>query len=641
MNGQLTEQPFGEILAELLRTHANGILKVDRDKQSKAIFIEEGSPVFALSNAPEDQLGDLLVREGLLTPDQIGQLGAGANVQQLAQKLAESGLISANNLDTALQKLSYNAIMAIFEWQNGEFNFEKKERSRLSMTGKLKIPAAYMILAGARRLQNEAQVRAPFANPNCMIKPVAESRELIAGAQLEAAEGILLSRITDPISLQNAASLLGMPEAQLLRALYALYCAGFLQLEGGTAAKPSASASSRPAASAPPKPEKPAAKPEAAKSPAGGEGDFDEVKFQQEVTRMLAFFASADYYDMLGVTRRAEEGEIKKSYYQLAKKYHPDRIHKSSSTELKTSLEKVFAKITEAYEKLKDPDTRKRYDEQIRGKEPRGGAPARTPTQQPARPPQPQPQPQQPAPQPRPTPPQPTAPPPAANPRPAAAPAAQPAAPTAQAAASRPVAAKAEAAPAGKATAAAPVNKPARTPEMAEASFNQGKQALAQQDLVRAAYLFREAVSSSPENKQYRQQLVQTLMKNAKWHKEAEENILKLIELDSFDPNNHAILGQIYRAAGMEARAVGKFKEALALDPKNKLARSELGETKGGKGGKGGSAKPGIGELWNKQPAQIRIGIILAIIALIVVYFGFIKTPPPKPGKPVPGVKKP
>ncbi len=63
-----------------------------------------------------------------------------------------------------------------------------------------------------------------------------------------------------------------------------------------------------------------------------------------------------DYYEILGLDRKASDTEIKKAYRKLAVKYHPDR-----NTEDADAAEK-FREATEAYEVLKDPEKRAQYD---------------------------------------------------------------------------------------------------------------------------------------------------------------------------------------------------------------------------------------------------------------------------------------
>jgi molecular chaperone DnaJ len=62
-----------------------------------------------------------------------------------------------------------------------------------------------------------------------------------------------------------------------------------------------------------------------------------------------------DFYSVLGVGRDASEAEIKKAYRKLAMEFHPDRNPAPEA-------EERFKKITEAYEVLRDPDQRARYD---------------------------------------------------------------------------------------------------------------------------------------------------------------------------------------------------------------------------------------------------------------------------------------
>lgn len=77
--------------------------------------------------------------------------------------------------------------------------------------------------------------------------------------------------------------------------------------------------------------------------------------------------ARKDYYNLLGVDKNASKDEIKKAFYKLASKYHPDK---------KDGDEAKFKEVNEAYQILSDERKRKEYDtygQTFNGQGPQGG----------------------------------------------------------------------------------------------------------------------------------------------------------------------------------------------------------------------------------------------------------------------------
>ncbi|MEJ2503101.1 MAG: DnaJ domain-containing protein, partial [Gemmatimonadota bacterium] len=69
---------------------------------------------------------------------------------------------------------------------------------------------------------------------------------------------------------------------------------------------------------------------------------------------------SKDYYQILGVSEKADASEIKKAYRKLAKQYHPD----ANQNDPKAADR--FKEIGEAYAVLSDAEKRRQYDQMRR-----------------------------------------------------------------------------------------------------------------------------------------------------------------------------------------------------------------------------------------------------------------------------------
>jgi curved DNA-binding protein CbpA len=173
---------------------------------------------------------------------------------------------------------------------------------------------------------------------------------------LTPAEGYLLSRIDGSTPWALLRTLGGFAPDEVDRCLERWVAEGIVVVTSrdGRAVKPP------PRKPAPPAPEKPA--PVAAKAAVAAlEGVDPSLDVPVDVQqRIIEFEARLDrpYHEILGVARDADRKALRKAYFALSKELHPDRFFRRNTGAFGKRLERIFGKIVEAYELLSDPTAR-------------------------------------------------------------------------------------------------------------------------------------------------------------------------------------------------------------------------------------------------------------------------------------------
>jgi curved DNA-binding protein CbpA len=555
VQGQLGEKLVPDLIREIAQKSASGLLRLSRAKTIKAIFFESGAPTFAISNLTNEQLDYRLIEEGLVTSEQVESAKVLAGkTQRLGPALVEMRVLE----DEQMRKLVCDQVMSImlsvFEWTQGDYSFDERIRASHEVT--LTLGAGDILLEGARHAADIQQV-ADLLVPQDSI--VLRSKTPGLGAdpgRLIPLESYILSRIDSATAVNEVGALSGLGDADAHRAVCVLVAAGFLRLLDRDK--------------------------ENDEEMAAREADESLERVREEVIRKLHFSSSADFYDTLGVTRQATTAEIKAAYYHLAKKYHPDRYHQRDSGDLRVKLEAVFALITQAYETLSQPPVRASYDERIRKAS--GTLPVGPPRTAPVASPEPA----------------------ASEPR---------ASDDGRVAASGPNPSNGQPAgtgslppppvesPVAEFIAGASKGGPQLPPaQMAELCYQQGRARFERKEYHAAVHLLREAIKLDPSRAPYHYHLGLALIRNPRTRRDAELHLSRAAELEPYNAQIRVKLGILYKEAGLSKRAEHFFREALQMDPENRVAQRELSsEAARSKGASGGSIwKSDLGSMAKK-----------------------------------------
>jgi len=148
-------------------------------------------------------------------------------------------------------------------------------------------------------------------------------------------EGYLLSRIDGVSSVDDIVSTSGLPYEQAMEVVRSLWNKNVFSIDG------------------------------VSKLPEE-KGDIDLTKEERNnIEKMLEIVENGTFYEVLSVPFNVKPEEVKIRFFELSKLYHPDRYFKKNIGEYKDKLNKIFKKISEAYEVLYDPRKKRWYDNML------------------------------------------------------------------------------------------------------------------------------------------------------------------------------------------------------------------------------------------------------------------------------------
>jgi hypothetical protein len=213
VNGRLEGLSVPDLLWNLCRSRSTGVLHVTSRGITKKVYIDEGRIVFAGSGDPDDRLGDLLLREGLISLDQleaaIARLSGG---KRLGTLLVDGGHLSPENLVRAVLNQVRGIVLALFPMDEGEYAFAEGPLPTEEVIT-LGMRTAEILLQGIRQIRSFSRIRKSVGPPSSRFRLDPSWHEVLDGLDIRDGERMLLQRL-------DAAGTRGAPVDALCREVF-------------------------------------------------------------------------------------------------------------------------------------------------------------------------------------------------------------------------------------------------------------------------------------------------------------------------------------------------------------------------------------------------------------------------------------
>ena len=331
------------LIARMFSSDFTGRIIFRRGTTEMVIHVESGRPVFASSNLAHDRMGELLLREGKITAEQLARCRdlVRDTGRRMGEILVERGFLKRRELLPAVRRHVEDIIYSLFAWDQGEYRIvagdgASGERIRLS-----RHPAA-MVLEGVRRKLDRATLERLLGPPTAVVE--AGDRDKVAAiigvADLSAEERAALAAFDGSADLAHVARATGADLLNVYQLAWGLHLLGLVT----TRRRAGDDDGDAPALV----------------------GESDLAIDRERVRARHALVLDADYFALLGVRRDASGFEIKRAYEAARRDFAADTFPAELRKELAAELDDIAQVLDEAYRVLRDDSLRSKYVAHLR-----------------------------------------------------------------------------------------------------------------------------------------------------------------------------------------------------------------------------------------------------------------------------------
>lgn len=313
----------------------------------RGVFFDAGSLVRAQSSRITDRLGEVMIRQGRVSREQLDDASHFIKSgKKLGEILVELKIVDQEEIEPFVRAQLTDIACSVLIEPPRRLTFSNLSEVEAVVSPPLSV--ADILMEAARRTphigERLAQLKGETRRLGFAKNPLLRFQEV----HLSPEEGYILSRIDGSERVQDIFALSPLDEEQTARTLVGLLEAGIVQPEGEAAPKIEKQ-----------KPHSPASVERSSVAAVSKEDP------RAEIPQLYEFFQDKDHWEVLGLSRGASADEIRRAFYERAPRFHPDRYRQIEDSAFQEKVAYLFRRVSDAYTTLSEAASAADYEKLV------------------------------------------------------------------------------------------------------------------------------------------------------------------------------------------------------------------------------------------------------------------------------------